>query len=438
MNYPVAILIVYSILFIAFGLFISRRVKKADDFLVAGRSLGPGLIATTFLAANIGAGSTVGATGLGYQYGLGAWWWVGSAGIGTLILANTVGPKIWELAARWGWRTVGDFLDHRYDRRVRGLVAVLLWFGTLMILAGQLIAISQILEVVAGLPKWQGCVIGGVVVTTYFAAGGLLASAWVNVIQLTVKLAGFTLALPFGLAAVGGWSALQPALESSSSLGVGGIWSLAAILVPSFIISPGLIQKLYGARDQRAVRIGVSWNAFVLLAFAFVPAILGVIAHSRFPDLANRELALPMVMTQLMPEWLGLLTLAAVFSAEVSASDAILFMLSSSLSVDLYKTFLRPEASDRSLLFVSRMTAVAGALMGVLLAIGLSSIISALQIFYTLMAVALSAPLIVGLYSRKATARRAIWAIVASVAVTAITQSAPLGIATAFVVMIRP
>jgi len=405
---------------------------------VAGRSLGPGLIATTFLAANIGAGSTVGATGLGYQYGLGAWWWVGSAGIGTLILANTVGPKIWELAARWGWRTVGDFLDYRYDRRVRGLVAVLLWFGTLMILAGQLIAISQILEVVAGLPKWQGCVIGGVVVTTYFAAGGLLASAWVNVIQLTVKLAGFALALPFGLAAVGGWSSLQPALDSSSSLGVGGIWSFAAILVPSFIISPGLIQKLYGARDRRAVRIGVSWNAFVLLAFAFVPAILGVIAHLRFPDLANRELALPMVMTQLMPEWLGLLTLAAVFSAEVSASDAILFMLSSSLSVDLYKTFLRPEASDRRLLFVSRMTAVAGAFLGVLLAIGLPSIISALQIFYTLMAVALSAPLIVGLYSRKATARRAIWAIVASVAVTAITQSPPLGIATAFVVMIRP
>jgi solute:Na+ symporter, SSS family len=363
---------------------------------------------------------------------------VGSAGIGTLILANTVGPKIWELAARLGWRTVGDFLDYRYDRRVRGLVAVLLWFGTLMILAGQLIAISQILEVVAGLPKWQGCVIGGAVVTTYFAAGGLLTSAWVNVIQLTVKLAGFALALPFGLAAVGGWSALQPALESSASLGVGGVWSFAAILVPSFIISPGLIQKLYGARDQRAVRIGVSFNAFVLLAFAFVPAILGVIAHSRFPDLANRELALPMVMTQLMPEWLGLLTLAAVFSAEVSASDAILFMLSSSLSVDLYKTFLRPEASDRSLLSVSRMTAVAGAFLGVLLAIGLPSIISALQIFYTLMAVALSAPLIVGLYSRKATARRAIWAIVASVAVTAITQSAPLGIATAFVVMIRP
>src|SRR5437762_14089672 len=89
MSLQVAVLIAYSALFIAFGLFISRRVKKADDFLVAGRSLGPGLLGTTFLAANIGAGSTVGATGLGYMYGFGAWWWVGCAGIGSLILANT-------------------------------------------------------------------------------------------------------------------------------------------------------------------------------------------------------------------------------------------------------------------------------------------------------------------------------------------------------------
>ncbi len=438
MNLQLVVLIVYSALFIGFGLFISRRVKKADDFLVAGRSLGPGLLATTFLAANIGAGSTVGATGLGYVYGLGAWWWVGCAGIGSFILANTVGPKIWALAAKHGWRTVGDFLEYRYHRSVRGLIALLLWMGTLMILAGQLIAISQILEVVTGLPKWQGCLVGGVVVTAYFAAGGLLTSAWVNLIQLTVKLAGFALAVPFGIFAAGGWSALQPALQQSSPLGVQGVLGYVAILVPSFIISPGLIQKLYGARDAQSVRKGVSWNALGLVLFAFAPAILGVIAHSQYPALANRELALPMVMTKLMPPWLGLLTLAAVFSAEVSASDAILFMLSTSLSIDLYKTFVRPQASDRDLLFMSRLTAVVGAFFGVLLAIKLPSIISALQIFYTLMAVALSAPLIVGLYFRRPTAARAIIAIAFSVGLTAFTGSAPIGILAGFVIMITP
>jgi SSS family solute:Na+ symporter len=438
MNYQVAVLIAYSILLVGFGLLISRRVKKANDFLVAGRTLGSGLLATTFLAANIGAGSTVGATGLGYIYGFGAWWWVGCAGIGSLILANTVGPRIWTLAARHGWRTVGDFLDYRYSRSVRGLIAGLLWLGTLMILAGQLIAISQILEVVAGIPKWQGCLIGGIVVTTYFAAGGLLTSAWVNLIQLAVMFAGFFLAVPLGIAAAGGWRALQPALDASSPLGTGGVLNYVAILVPSFIISPGLIQKLYGARNEQVVRVGVNWNAFGLIVFAFVPAILGVIAHSQFPGLTNRELALPTIMTKLMPPWLGLLTLSAVFSAEVSTCDAILFMLSSSVSIDLYQTFFRRAAADGDVLFVGRIAAIIGASVGVLLAIVLPSIISALQIFYTLMAVALSAPLIVGLYSRRPTSARAILAIISSVAITAWTQSAPIGILVGFVIMITP
>ena len=438
MNLQLTALIVYSVLLVGVGMLVSRRVRKADDFLVAGRTLGPGLIATTFLAANIGAGSTVGATGLGYAFGLSAWWWVGCAAIGSFILANTVGPKIWTLAAKNGWRTVGDFLDYRYNRSVRGTIAALLWIGTLMILAGQLIAISQILEVVAAVPKWQGCLIGGIVVTSYFAAGGLLSSAWVNLIELMVKFTGFLIALPFGLAAAGGWHALQPAIESSPGLGAGGILSYVAILVPSFIISPGLIQKLYGARDAKAVRIGVNCNALGLAVFAFAPPILGLIARSQYPALTNRELALPMVMTRLMPPWLGLLTLAAVFSAEISASDAILFMLSSSLSVDLYKRFLRPAASDRDLLMAGRIAAVTGASCGIVLAIALPSIITALQIFYTLMAVALSAPLIVGLYSRRPTAARAIIAIVFSVGITAFTGSSIIGILCAFVIMITP
>jgi solute:Na+ symporter, SSS family len=227
-------------------------------------------------------------------------------------------------------------------------------------------------------------------------------------------------------------------IDASSSLGMGGVLSYVAILVPSFIVSPGLIQKLYGARSEHAVRVGVGWNAFGLMVFAFVPAILGVIAHSQFPGLTNRELALPTVMTRLMPPWLGLLILAAVFSAEVSTCDAILFMLASSLSIDLYQAFLRPAASDRNLLVVGRIAAVVGAFCGVLLAIILPSIISALQIFYTLMAVALSAPLIVGLYSRRPTAARAIVAIMSSVALTAVTQSAPIGIVAGFVIMITP
>src|SRR5205823_5312592 len=92
------ILIGYAVLMIVLGMLVSRRVRASSDFFVAGRGLGVGLIFSTLLAANIGAGSTIGAAGLGYRDGLSAWWWVGSAGIGSVILALTVGPKIWRVA----------------------------------------------------------------------------------------------------------------------------------------------------------------------------------------------------------------------------------------------------------------------------------------------------------------------------------------------------
>src|SRR5262245_66642262 len=132
-------ILAYSLLLMMIGIYMGRRVRSASDFLVAGRSLSAGLIFTTFLAANLGAGSTVGATGLGYRYGLSAWWWVGSAGIGSFILAFTVGPRLWRIARDNNLYTVGDYLEFRYNRTMRGLVAVLVWVGSLAILAGQVV-----------------------------------------------------------------------------------------------------------------------------------------------------------------------------------------------------------------------------------------------------------------------------------------------------------
>src|SRR5215470_5866423 len=115
------IIIVYSAAQIALGVWISRRVQHASDFFVAGRRLGPGLLFATFLAANIGGGSTIGATGLGYRDGLAAWWWVGSAGLGSIALALWIGPRIRALSAQHDLRTLGDFLEWRYDGRVRAV-----------------------------------------------------------------------------------------------------------------------------------------------------------------------------------------------------------------------------------------------------------------------------------------------------------------------------
>lgn len=82
MNIHLLLLIVYSVLLTAAGLWIGRLVRGSGDFFVAGRALTAPLIFSTVLAANIGAGTTVGATGLAYTEGISAWWWKGSAAIG--------------------------------------------------------------------------------------------------------------------------------------------------------------------------------------------------------------------------------------------------------------------------------------------------------------------------------------------------------------------
>ncbi len=429
------IIVLYSAAQIALGLWISRRVRGSSDFFVAGRSLGPGLLFATFLAANIGGGSTINATALGYRDGLASWWWVGSAGIGSIFLALWVGPRIRQLAADHDFRTVGDFLEWRYDSRVRATIAILLWLGTVAILAGQLIGLAAVLGAVIGLPRWAGCGIGALVVTIYFGAGGLKSSAVVNVVQLTVKMAGFFIALPLALATVGGMHGLQqavpdPAMWSAWQNGRSG-WMYVAMLMPAFVVSPGLLQKVYGARDARTVRIGVGLNAIALLVYASIPALLGMIARVHHPELRTIDLALPTLFTEDVPFWVGALGLAAVFSAEVSAADAILFMLATSLSQDLYKRFVAPAATDRQVLRVARIASVSGGALGVVVALWAQTIVAALSIFYTLLGVSLFVPILAGLYLRRARAFDALMAIgggvVAVVAVQLWTGGAPIG-----------
>jgi SSS family solute:Na+ symporter len=328
--------------------------------------------------------------------------------------------------------TTGDFLEFRYGPAVRGVVSVLILLGTLAILAGQLIAGAAILNVLTGAPRWVGSLIGGAIMTTYFAAGGLLGTAVVNTLQLVVMLAGFVIAVPFALGTVGGleqlFSGLPPHFgDISFSSGPGSGWTLLFLTGPAFIVSPGLIQKSYGAASTRALRVGVALNAVGLMLFAFLPVLLGMTARIALPDTADPNLVLPTLLREQLPAWLGALALAAVFSTEVDTCDAILFMISTSASQDLYKRHIRPEASDGELLRVARLAAIVGGTLGVLLSIYLATVIGALTIFYSLLGVSLFVPVIGGLYTTRGGSPAALAAIAAGVAALLLVRFAPGG-----------
>jgi SSS family solute:Na+ symporter len=424
-NVYVALLIGYSAALTALGLWIARRVRGPADFFVAGRKLSWPFVGATMLAANIGAGATVGATGLAYQQGASAWFWNGSAGIGSLILAIIVGPRLWKLAADRNYLTVGDFLEDRYGQSLRVIIASLIWFGALFILAGQLLLGAAVFSVVAGLPKWAGVLIGGAAMTGYFSAGGLLSSVGVSAVQLFVKFTGFAIAIPILLRAAGGMTGIAhtPDLPSTFfdplfSAGANSGFTLLLLSGPNFIVSPGLIQKTYGAESARAVRMGVGANAIALLIFAFLPVFLGLTARALFPGIARPDLVLPTLLLHGLPVWLGALALAAVFSAEMGACEAILFMLSTSLSQDLYKRIVNPAATPTQVLKVARIAAFAGGTAGMLLAIFVvGEIIDALAVFYSIIGATLLVPVVGGLFVKGAKQRDALASIVAGMIV---------------------
>jgi len=188
-------------------------------------------------------------------------------------------------------------------------------------------------------------------------------------------------------------------------------WVYIPLLVPAFIISPGLIQKVYGARDLRALRLGVGMSGLALMIFAALPPLLGLIARGLHPELAHPELALPTLLVEHLPLAVGMLGLAAVFSAEISSADACLFMLATSLSQDLYRRFVNPQASDRRVLAVARLAALGGGLLGLILAILLPTVIDSLKIFYSLLGVSLFVPILVGLHTRRPGVAEALTAI---------------------------
>jgi SSS family solute:Na+ symporter len=277
-----------------------------------------------------------------------------------------------------------------------------------------------VLGTIVGLGKTASCAIGAIVATAYFTAGGLKSSVAVNVLQLCVKLVGFAVAVPLAVAAVGGVSGFHHAFPpgpywSAWSNGASG-WMYVATFGPAFIVSPGILQKVYAARDDRAVRVGVGANAAVLLLFAAIPPVLGMIARALHPDLGAPDDALPTLFARDLPFSIGALGLAAIFSAEVSAADALLFMLATSFSQDIYKRFVNRGAGDAQVMRWARTGAVSGGVLAFVLAIAVTrDILDALRIFYTLLGVSLFVPIVAGLLSRTGDAAAALAAIAGGV-----------------------
>ena len=200
-----------------------------------------------------------------------------------------------RVAAAQDLRTVGDFLEFRFGVSVRTAIAALLWVGAVFILAGQLIAIATILDAIVGAPSVVGCTIGGLLITIYFTAGGLLTSAWVNVVQLTVKMVGFAIALPLALSAAGGWRAAARDAARARTTGTCGSGGRSGLRV-SRDAGAGVRRSRPDCCRRSTARATIApsasasaLNALGLALYAMVPVVMGMIARLQFPRSRRRR-----------------------------------------------------------------------------------------------------------------------------------------------------
>ena len=367
------IVIAYMATMIAIALFVSfKKVKSSEDFHLAGRSLGPLMMAGTLAAAEIGGGSTIGVAAKAYgDWGLSAGWYVVCAGIG-IFLVSFVAPFLRRSMAT----TVPEILARRYGKPTH-LISTFLSLATLFVAtAAQVKATSSIIETISGADFVTVTIMVAVVVTLYTMLGGLVSVAFTDIVHIIFITVGMAIAMPIILKGAGGWEVVSANIAATApeKLGltkVGWKTIIGLILMYFMTFSTGqeAVQRYFAARDIKTARLGSFLCSVLMACYGFIPAIIGLCALAHFPDIKPTQ-AMPMAAMKFAPMLIAGLVMASVVAATMSSASGNLIASCTLFTKDLYQKYINPEVSDRKILILSKVVVVA---------MGASSLIIALN-----------------------------------------------------------
>ncbi len=408
-----SIVVLYLAMMLNIGYRASKRIRTNEDFTLAGRRLGPVLLAGTLAATEAGGGSSMGVAEKAYgNWGLSAGWYVLAMTI-TFALLAILAPKLRQAAVA----TVPEYFRRRYGEPSGFITAVIMVLPLIGLTAIQIIASSVIVSVMTGLPYTLCVMVVAVVVTAYSVMGGLWSVTLTDIVQCFLIVAGLLAAVPFALQYGGGWEKIMSfvppeKLSLTEGMGAGTIISLIIIYVTSFAVGQEAVQRYYAAKDGRSAALGSLYAGLVYLVFAFVPALLGVIAYSMVQSglidgsvIAQQgdKYVLPILALEVMPSWLVGLVFAALVSATMSSADSDLLAAGSIFANDIYRKWIRREVTVNELLRITRMTMIVVAVLAMTIALTHSeSLITILMFSFTLRAGGAFFPYVIGHYWKKA------------------------------------
>ena len=371
----------YFLVTFAGAIWATRRERAgretSADYFLAGRNTGWFVIGASLFSSNIGSEHLVGLAGTGAASGVAVAQFEILAAFILLLLGYVFTP----FYLRSGVFTMPEFLERRYSAAARWYLAVISIVGYVLTkISVTIFAGGVVFETVMGIDFWTGALIVVVATGIYTVFGGLLAVLITDMLQMFVLIAGAVAVLVVGLDAVGGWGELRAAVEP-------GFWDMwrpatdpdfpwTGILFGAPILGiwywctdQFIVQRVLAARNLTEARRGTQFAGFLKLLPLFIFVVPGliaaVLAEQGRLQLASPDQALPALVRELLPVGLRGLVVAGLLAALMSSLSSVFNSTSTLVTWDVYKK-LRPDASERQLVWVGRVST------GVLVVLGLA------------------------------------------------------------------
>ena len=409
-NLTVAIVVaVYMLAMLFIGWYSSTRITSNSDFMVAGRRLGPLLMAGTLAATEIGGGSSLGVVQNGMSgYGISSAWYIITMGLAFVIL-TFLAPKFREATVK----TVPEYFRRRYGKSAGLITAIIMLLPLVGLTAGQFIASAVILSTMLGISYKVAVIVVAIVVTIYAIMGGLWSVTLTDFIQVFLIVIGMIIAVPFATNMAGGWENIaanvpKETFDLFSGYNLVDIIGLTIMYLATFTVGQEAVSRYYAARDGKAAKQGSILAAVINFVFAFIPAILGVIVlalmnmgifdAAEFADVGARY-ALPVLAMRAMPSLICGLLFAGIISATMSSSDSDLLGAGSIFANDIYRAVLKPDATNDQVMKVTKITMILVGVASMFIALfNTSSIVTLLMFCFTLRAAGSFFPYVLGHY----------------------------------------
>jgi solute:Na+ symporter, SSS family len=412
-------IVAYLALTVLVGFWASRRVKGSDDYMLAGRSLPLMLSSSAMFATWFGSETVFGASSEFLHGGLYA---VIEDPFGAsfclLIFGLFFARKLYTMKLL----TLGDFFKVKFGRRTELVASLFLAPPYVGYIAAQLVAMGLILNVVTGMPLWEGVVISAVVVTIYTYVGGMWAISITDFIQTILIIVGLVV-LAWVLADKAGGALhvisqvpkenfrFLPTLEFGEIVAYIAAWSVLGF---GSIPSQDVFQRAMSSNSAKTAVLSCHIAAVLYLTIAMLPLFISLCTRYLYPEFTagDTQLALPNMVLQHTALPIQILFFGSLLSAIMSTTSSAILAPAAIMSENLIKPLAKNRFTDKQLLYITKVCVLIFSVLATVMACLRSNIYQLVGESSILSLVSLFAPLTFGLYWKRASSTGALLSMV--------------------------